>query len=240
MELENFTLMGHSFGGYTAAQYVRTQNPPLKKLYLLSPAGFTYKTEEEIMAHYKTKYKPGKFKMAMVKTALYFIMDKQVTPFSLMKLTGKQRSMNKYYKSKRLKLDEQESSLFSKFYYLVTEKKTSSDKALGTFLYYARYSRHPIIDTIELLAKENRLPDTTIFYGETDWMDRDHTKEVLNKNGYQLDFRVIPDCGHQIVFQNPIGVARMMIEDLGFDFEQYVPKNYVDKESLEILAPQEE
>lgn len=41
-------MVGHSFGGYIAACYTETYGKRVNRLVLLSPAGTTEKTEEEI------------------------------------------------------------------------------------------------------------------------------------------------------------------------------------------------
>jgi cardiolipin-specific phospholipase len=76
-----FSLMGHSFGGYTALQYVKTHQPNLKHLYLLSPAGMTTVDETKVDSTLKNNYKMGFFKRKFVKTVMWLIQDKQYTPF---------------------------------------------------------------------------------------------------------------------------------------------------------------
>ena len=43
--INNFTLVGHSFGGYIAALYCEKYPGHVKRLVLLSPAGTTEKTQ---------------------------------------------------------------------------------------------------------------------------------------------------------------------------------------------------
>lgn len=167
------------------------------------------------------------------------INEKQWTPFQLMSVMGKGRALKKFYGSKRLQLNNQEADLFSKFYYEVTQMKASSDKSLGTFLKYGRYSPKPIIDTLELLIKEKRLPELRVFYGEKDWMDKEAAMKECKERGLNVNFHVIKDCGHQIVFQNPVEVAKLLVEDLGVEFEPVKPVNLLNEE-LEIMAPEEE
>lgn len=51
LNLTNITVLGHSFGGYLMASYsVRYQNN-IKKVILVSPAGMTHKTEEELQQY---------------------------------------------------------------------------------------------------------------------------------------------------------------------------------------------
>lgn len=47
MNLQNFCLAGHSFGGYIAALYATHYPKYIDQLFLLSPAGSTTYSEEE-------------------------------------------------------------------------------------------------------------------------------------------------------------------------------------------------
>ena len=58
-----------------------------------------------------------------------------------------------------------------------------------------------------------------VLYGEKDWMDFKHSIEVNKKLNLHLDIITIPDCDHQIIYQNPVGIAKILLEDkeTGFD-----------------------
>ena len=45
--IESFFLAGHSFGGYIGTQYTLVHQNRVKKLFLLSPVGFTRADTEE-------------------------------------------------------------------------------------------------------------------------------------------------------------------------------------------------
>lgn len=236
---DEYILMGHSFGGYTAAQFARTRKKEkLKKLYLLSPAGYTHRDIGDMDAELKAKFKMGVVKRSFFKSVFWLIHEKQFTPFQILKLFGKERSLKKYYGSKRMKLVDQEIDLFTKYYHEVTNLKVSSDKSLGTFLQYGRYSKNPIIDTVELLTKEKRLPKLTVIYGDKDWMDKEASIKESNMRGLNVNFKIIKDCGHQIVFEQPVEVAKLLVEDMGWKFEEQEPKNLLD-EKLNICLNEE-
>ena len=50
MGIKTFTLVGHSFGGYIAVNYCEKYPGHVRRLVLLSPAGTTEKTKEELDA----------------------------------------------------------------------------------------------------------------------------------------------------------------------------------------------
>ena len=134
--------------------------------------------------------------------------------------------MLNYYKADRMTLNEKESKLFGNFYYEVTEQNTSSDKALGTFLNFARYSTNPLLPQLESLHKQNKLPPTTIWYGDKDWMDRDHSLEQLKSKGLEnvIRYQIIEKSGHQIVFNNPLEIAKKITEDYNFEWKPIIQK----------------
>jgi cardiolipin-specific phospholipase len=48
LKIKKFCLAGHSFGGYIAALFAAARPECINQLFLLSPAGTTNYTEEEI------------------------------------------------------------------------------------------------------------------------------------------------------------------------------------------------
>lgn len=75
MNLENYYLLGHSFGGYVSAQFVRLKNPSLKHFFLLSPLGFTYKSKDQITEDLK-KDGYGAVKRKLANFAFFLIETK--------------------------------------------------------------------------------------------------------------------------------------------------------------------
>ena len=219
--IEDFHLMGHSFGGYTAFQYYRTKNPPIKSLYLLSPAGFTSKSDEEIEEIYQKMIKGLVWRQMMFWSVFYLMEEWQFTPFQLMTVMGRKKTMGKYYKSKRLGLNDQQAELFANYYYEVMRLPTSSDKALGVFLNKGRYSRRPIVDDLEEISKKGKLPGRfVVMYGDDDWMDDEHSKEEIDRRGLGVDYRIVKDCGHQMTLKEPVQIAKMFVEALGMEFKE--------------------
>lgn len=95
-----------------------------------------------------------------------------------MKMRGV-NGMISFYAAKRQTLSKKEAQLFGTFYYNVVKQTTSSDRALGTFLHFARYSLKPGIPQLSQLHKEGKLPPTTLWYGSKDWMDTEHSYEWI-------------------------------------------------------------
>ena len=182
LDLEDFHLMGHSFGGYTAFQYYRTKNPSIKSLYLMSPAGFTGKTDKEIEDLFKPMMRNSGWRL--FSSVFYLIEEWQISPFQLMTVMNRKRIMNMYYKSQRLNLTKEQSDLFAKYSYEMLKMPTSSDKALGVFLNKGRYSKRPIVDDLEEMSRGGKLPGRfVVMYGDRDWMDWQDSKEEIEVRG---------------------------------------------------------
>lgn len=221
LDIENFFIAGHSFGGYIVVQLMRLKNPKIKRCFLLSPAGFTIKSKEEILKRLSTAglNKP----IIYLGSFVFYIIEKmKFTPYQLMNLTGKKRSILKYFSSERLKLNKGESFLFGNFYYLIQNEPISSDRALSVFLSYGTYSKQPLVDQILIMKNNKTLPPLTICYGVYDWMDKEHAIEEAASRGLDLDFRILPFCGHQMIFQNPEEISKVICEGAGLDYEPVV------------------
>lgn len=218
LKLENFSLMGHSMGGYLCAQYFKLKRPPIKMLYLLSPAGFTNKTDEEM----KGPLQQGGIRMSFFRWAFDMFHNRKVTPFHFAAL-GTRRSMAKYFSGPRLKLTEDQSDIFTDYFVSTIQKRLSGEKALGVLLRFARYSTRPIANFLADIDKEGKLNvPIKVIYGMSDWMDSEHSHTVNDQLHLNLDIVTIPDCDHQIIYQNPEGIASLLKSDKarGFDVIQ--------------------
>lgn len=224
LKIENFILMGHSFGGYTAARYTLLKNPPIKKLYLLSPAGFTFRTLEEIKKIMKETFNIGAVLFNIFGGVIHLFEDLKFTPFQLMNITHRKAFLEGFHSGERLNMSKKEAKLITEYYYRITELMASGDKALGVFLNNGgRYSKNPLVT--DLAKHKDKLPETLVLYGNIDWMDKEHSMEMNEKTGLNLKIQIMENCGHQIIFQQPVEVARIITEGDGRKFK---PKEIVD------------
>ena len=201
--------MGHSMGGYLCAQYLKLKQPKLKMLYLLSPAGFTNRSDEEMsgMAQYKTAISQ------FFRWGFDMVIARKVTPFNFM-VFGPKASVKRYFGSGRLKLSAEQADVFTDYFASTLEKRLSGEKALGVLLRYGRYSSVPICDTLAELDKSNKLnTPIKILYGARDWMDVEHSLAANERLNLKIEIQTIPDCDHQIIYQNPDGLAKVLLDD---------------------------
>lgn len=194
LQIEDFILVAHSLGAYLMTQYMRRMKPPVKMLYLVSPAGFTLKTVDEIKDRFN-QYVSG-FKMLTIKFSFYLMEDLRLSPFHLMFINRDQMIEN-YFKHDRMNMSEEEAKLFIEYFKSILDLPACGERALGTFLFYGCYSKKPICDTLKKIRDD--ICNVRIFYGDADWMDFEHAIEVNYKKKIRYDIQIVPNAGHQII-----------------------------------------
>lgn len=212
MNLTDFVVMAHSMGGYISSQWVRLKNPPLKHLYLLSPAGFTNKDDETL------KKENGFFTNMMMSVYDWYLHDKKGNPFNL--LYFKDYFIKKKFQGKRLGLNEEEGEYAAAYLCSTLDKEECGERAVGVLLRFARYSRYPISQILDEIKKAGGLKyPIVVLYGEKDWMDYRHAIQINNELNINVEIDFISNCDHQIIFQNPKGLAQRLLVDLDKGYE---------------------
>lgn len=139
--IKEFQLAGHSFGGYVSVQYVRIMKPKVTYLHLISPAGFTYLNMEELGMDIEAEHEDDRVTYNSAMFFNFFVDTLKLTPFQIMGFSNKKKILLDFYDPDRLQITKEERWLFSNFYYGVSSKTPSGDKAVGVFLYFGRYSK---------------------------------------------------------------------------------------------------
>ena len=141
------------------------------------------------------------------------VISRKVTPFNFM-VFGPKQSVKRYFGNGRLKLTADQAEVFTDYFASTLEKRLSGEKALGVLLRYGRYSSMPICDTLAELDKANNLnTPIKILYGASDWMDSEHSQTMNERLNLNIETETIPDCDHQIIYQNPEGLAKVLLQD---------------------------
>ena len=227
LQLEDIVLMGHSMGGYLCAQYYHLKRPPIKMLYLLSPAGYTLKSDEELKADMLKIGKISNF----FRWGFDMLKNRKLSPFNFSWI-GSKKFMSRYFSGLRLKLTEEQATVFTDYFMFTTSKRLSGEKALAVLLHYARYSTRPISSFLSEMNKKKQLKvPVKILYGQTDWMDAAHSKVIDEHLALDLEFITIPDCDHQIIYQNPTGIAALLKEDQCRNFDK-IMQDFIAKRKL--------
>ena len=210
--LKNFVLMGHSMGGYISSHWVKLKNPPIKLLYLLSPAGFTNKDDETL------KENAGFFKGLGLKVYDYFLHENKVNPFSYM--VFRDYLLEKKFTGKRLNLPPKEGEYVAKYFGSTLDKTESGERAVGVLLRFAKYSNYPICQILHEIRHDQGFSyPIVVIYREKDWMDYEHSIEQNMTMDLRLEITFIPNCDHQIILQNPSGLCHRMLQDQAHGYD---------------------
>ena len=230
MKLKNFILVGHSFGGYTSARFVISKQPDLKALYLVSPAGFTYRTPREVGDYVKQKFGRNELFAQAARGVFHMIDNLRFIPMQLMNFIGRKNLLSGFYGGLRLRNNKQEARVIAELYYLITELKNSGDKALGEFLCFGQYSKRPLVKDLTKLENEGKLPDMKVYFGASDWIDSNNAQKRLKDLEGKFDIEILRNCGHQIIFQEPVHLAEKIATDQGIDFKEVKTVNLLDSD----------
>ena len=109
---------------------------------------------------------------------------------------------------------------------------------MSIFLYNVMYSKKPIVADLQQMANQNKLPKkVVVVYGEYDWMDKEHSKwEILARGlSSQVDYRTVAYSGHNIMFAQPVRLARLIVEDIGIKFREVKTASYIRQSGLLII-----
>lgn len=170
-QIEKFTLVGHSMGGYLAATYALRHPQCVEHLVLVCPAGVGRRPDDwetKIPAALKN---PFTIRGVLFRAAQSF-WDWGFTPGGLIRAMGPLgKKVVLGYTQRRFitgdHLSEEEVAAFSEYMYGITASKGSGEYALRHILMPFAFARSPL---------ETRLAELTVpvsfIYGETDWMDR--------------------------------------------------------------------
>ncbi|CAD8191367.1 unnamed protein product [Paramecium octaurelia] len=209
---QQVTLIGHSFGGFIAAHLLVRFPKLFKRLLLLSPAGTTYYTEEQIIQ--KQDYSQMSFlrrKMIEYGKSLWegvFAIPQYLND----RFIGRQ--FIKIYLKHRMRLSGNEYTLWKSYIDEMLELPEGSEKSICLFFHFPIFAKgHNSIESI-LSMNRNQIKNIPIsfYFGDSDWMDH---RGAINLNSYQnVNLRVIPDAGHQLNFENPQGVVRALLQDI--------------------------
>jgi cardiolipin-specific phospholipase len=214
--LETFTLMGHSLGGYLAVSYALKYPGRLKKLILASPVGIPEdpmavdaampEPEESTMANEFSQDQAsiasgdspnGSIKDAKTNSAgaprrrvpgwLTWLWDANVSPFSIVRLTGPlgPRFVSGWTSRRFNHLPPDESQILHDYAFSIFRQRGSGEYALPYLLAPGAYARSPVINRIQDVGRQviqkstgdlqKPIRETGIpivfLYGENDWMD---------------------------------------------------------------------
>ncbi|ODV80509.1 alpha/beta-hydrolase [Suhomyces tanzawaensis NRRL Y-17324] len=242
-KINNFTLLGHSFGGYLSCAYTLkyNKNNLIDKLVLISPCG----VERNRYSLLKNNPAPGADDQDVQlqneagieqlpageqsRTGRIFqsLWNSDVSIFSFVRNAGpmKSKMMGGWTTSRFGHLYYQDPKHFQYFHdyiYRVFNGKGSGEYALTRVYAFWALARLPLLDRCPEKFVNMNLP-TLWLYGDRDWMDSHaglRMKEeinVLSQKRYNKDlasYGIISHAGHHLYLDNPTGFNKQLFNFL--------------------------
>ncbi|CAL1355711.1 unnamed protein product [Linum trigynum] len=199
--LDNFILLGHSFGGYVAAKYALKHPEHVQHLILVGSAGFS--SEADSKSEWLTKFR-ATWKGAIMN----HLWESNFTPQKLVRGLGPWGpDMVRRYTSARFgayangeMLNETESKLLTDYVYHTLAAKASGELCLKYIFSFGAFARMPLLQR----ASEWKVP-TTFIYGVQDWMNYKGAQEARKEMKVPCEIIRVPQGGHFVFIDNPVG-----------------------------------
>ncbi|XP_076922782.1 putative 1-acylglycerol-3-phosphate O-acyltransferase [Bidens hawaiensis] len=201
--LDNFILLGHSFGGYVAAKYALKHPEHVQHLILVGPAGFSSETEHK-------SERLAKFQETWKGAVLNYLWESNFTPMKVVRGLGRfGPNLVRRYTTARFgersigqPLTEDESRLLTDYVYHTLVAKASGELCLKHIFSFGAFARSPLLQ-----RSSNWKVPTTFIYGIKDWMDYLLAVEARKNMPVDVQCEIIrvPQAGHFVFLDNATG-----------------------------------
>lgn len=193
MQLTNFYLSGHSFGGFVVGNYALKHHQHIKKLLLMSPIGVLYDevrenmTEEEKMKDWERRWKGRKGPPAWARSIAKWGWGKKISPFSLARFVGRRQTLKfigRYVERRQKVESETMGNAVRDYMYQIFMRPGTTEFALMVCFDLGLYSKLSLGHPDKLCSKEFPIP-VSFIYGAQDWvrtLDQDYAKIVVSSN----------------------------------------------------------
>ena len=205
LTLKEFTLCGHSFGGYISVNYALKYSNHITKLVLMSPAGISSVDEMNFEDYMKSS---GFMQRQFLKLASK-LWHKKCTPNKLYdkhKYLG--RFVLKMYVKKRWAAKKEEAKPLQKYFNNILAMPASSEAALHLLLKLPKAGG--IIPMEELIKNYLSKINVVFIYGDKDWMDSSGALR-LSEELQNVAFYQIKDSGHHTNMDQPKEVCKIIL-----------------------------
>jgi len=240
--ITDFTLAGHSLGGYLSARYALKYPEKLNGLVLISPAGVP------IPPHKEERVNPNQLPIGL--RTIHNLFKMAFTPQDIVRVVGNKNMIKKFIGSRFSEQwagREVELELVTNYLYHMTIARGNGEYALGTILepIFYRVPTKPV--AISAANDPNRPVDRktvqqaqftvrTSFYareplqedlcefkkpillmfGDTDWLAfprAKHAVDIWKAHGSPFsELDIVPNAGHHIYYDNPQQFSSSIID----------------------------
>ena len=208
LKIEKATFLGHSFGGYLAGLYAIRYPQHVNRVVMVSPAGFskTCTFRERVSMEMKIGLRHG----ILEKISFFLFKHRVSLPDLYKKYPNVMSQAIKYYLQKKLHFEDVELfDIFLKYCYAYFSLPEGSQSALPSILSSHRGDAYLTLE--ELLEKDKVDIPFDFYYGENDPLNYKGVERLVLKQKLNAAIFFIEDAGHQIIFENPQGLCRMML-----------------------------
>lgn len=218
MELEQFYLLGHSYGGYLAGKLACRHPDKVLKLFLASSAGVGSYPNFDFDADWAERVEKGQnLPPASFVWVVRKAWNQQLTPNSMLRFMGPfgshfalRRSLNRRFHV----LPQEERDALGAYFPQILLKPQSTDHCLH--LQFQCFMRAVAgLEDRDLLPA---FPNPVVFiYGDHDWMRMDiegafRVKQL--RHALPTSLHTIPNCGHHLYIDNPDHFADTILSEL--------------------------
>ncbi len=205
LKLKEFTLCGHSLGGYLSINYALKYTIHIKKLVLLSPAGITGADDlnfEEYMKH------SGFMRRQYMKLASKLWHKKYTSNKLYQKHKYLGRIILKMFVTKRWTSKKEEALPLRNYFNNILSMPESSEAALQLLLKLPKAGA--IIPMEELIKTHLSKINVVFIYGDEDWMDYSGALRLFKELPF-VNFYKIKGAGHHVDMDKPQEVAKIIL-----------------------------
>ncbi|CAJ1965449.1 unnamed protein product [Cylindrotheca closterium] len=200
--ISKMILAGHSIGGYIGVPYSETYPERIQQLLLLTPVGLTKENPEDIREMLNSMSWTQRQTASMIR----YLFDCGVTPASFLRKIPRSRakSMVASYVERRLPVitDPKEQKAVTNYLYYLAMVPGFGENMLNRFLRSSSHGIQPTIDRIPHL----QVPQVSIIYGESDWMDIEGGIEACEQSRAphktHVEVYQLADAGHLMMLDN--------------------------------------
>lgn len=226
MDLDRFTLVGHSMGGLLASEYALKHSEKLDALVLISPAGLPpHPSTSEVLSD---SHIPSGLRI--MKAA----WDFNLTPGTFLRATGPRgpqyvRDILKHRFRGAAWNDDVLTELMADYLYHCTAQPPSAEYGMNALMVplFDRkfgpsiYARKPVLPRIVSAKKRNILASELpikIMFGDNDWLFSRATQHAIDKSlsgetaVQNISLHIAPDAGHHIYLDNPASLHECIDE----------------------------
>jgi pimeloyl-ACP methyl ester carboxylesterase len=206
--LQDFMLVGHSFGGYIAGTYALRFPDRVKQLLLLSPVGVTGRGENHNLALEFNRLSQAK---RFLRKILGSLWKTNVTLASYLRTAGPfSHYLVETYASRRFKmLPKDELRAVEKYLLHINLLPGSGEYAIFHILHPDIIARSPLCTRLEQLE----VP-ISFYYGAYDWMNSNGANELMRRSPQSIEVKVTDDAGHHLYMENAAQLLEQMLDSV--------------------------